>query len=161
SGDPVSVRQFLADPLDSHTLYVVNSNFGIRRTRDFGASWSDLPSPPPFLLTSVAGPGELLANTAQGVYNFDDSLQSWQQSLPAGIAIAYVHPSDPNALFSLARGQIRRSSDGGRSFVDSSAGIPAAPLTTVVTETAVPERVFSGGFGFFASADGGATWAKS
>jgi hypothetical protein len=57
-------------------------------------------------------------------------------------------------------GRVFRSDDGGSTWTDRSAGLPALPMTTVEVDTANSNRVWvAADLGVYQSLDAGATWA--
>jgi len=162
--------------------HVHSDGNGIYRTTDGGASWTRvLPSAgtakslrmtvvtvsPSDLDVVYAGDGET------GFYRSDDGGNSWTRysgkigggygpdGIRAGIPIsAAVDPDDPMTVFvNNYNGGVFKSTDGGRTWIDCSAGYTGADLHDIAVARNNPDLVYTiGRSGPFRSSNGGQQW---
>lgn len=105
----------------------------------------------------------LYAATGDGIARLDEGTGAWSVELSlqgSGAQCLAVDPSDPNTVYAgLREGGVRRSRDGGRTWVDC--GLPepgvfslaVGPVDGAVYAGTEPSRLFR-------SDDGGATWRE-
>ncbi len=96
-----------------------------------------------------------------------DGGNSWETILDEAIhgftvAEVAVHPSDPMIAWAATSNGVKKTTDGGETWVDSSTGISAKIMSSVVVDPHDPERIFaSANGGMFKSSDGGGNWIRS
>ena len=142
-----------ADPLDPDTLYAVARNtlaWRIHRSTDGGASWTPLALPP--------------ANCGLS----DLAVARPSASSPAVLYLAAARPAGSSC--NVTRPGLFRSSDGGASWTDASAGL-LGELVLAVTVDPQDSRVVYAGIGpgiflgvdrgVWKSTDSGTTWQPS
>jgi uncharacterized protein (TIGR03437 family) len=143
-GNPFFVRKLAIDPSNPSTLYAA-TNRGVFKTVNGGGNWSGANSGP-------------LAFT-QG---FGPDIQS--------IAIDPASPATVYVGVAGAFGAIFKSTDGGASWTQKSAGLflPSSGSNSLLTPTALavnpanPSIVYAGtAFGVWKSVDGGTSWNAS
>jgi photosystem II stability/assembly factor-like uncharacterized protein len=155
---------------------------GVYRSEDGGKSW-DFAGLGDRHVTAVAvppaEPGSILAGTEPSdVWRSDDEGRTWRPStgldaLPSSSEWAFpprpethhvrwiaAHPHDPGRLWAaIEAGALIRSTDGGRSWRDRTAGGPRDTHELAI-HPARPETLrVSAGDGYFESHDGGARWS--
>lgn len=147
---------------------------GMYRTTDGGSSWSgplsSLPasavsgiriSPlPPYNAFAVLNGSVLYRSTDDGatwVSSGDLAGYVWVEAALA------AHPTDPDGLFVGTSDGLFRTTDGGSSWTDLSAGLPDQSLDAVAVDPAAPQTIFAGTGESWAikSTDGGVTWADA
>src|SRR5262245_57307815 len=69
------------------------------------------------------------------------------------------HPTDPQILYAGALAGIRKSTDGGASWIDADTGITNNPwVLGLAIDPVTPSTVYAGSDGIWKSTDAGATW---
>ena len=105
----------------------------------------------------------LYAATGDGIARFDESDGAWEVMLSlrgSGAQCLAVDPRDADVVYAgLREGGVRRTSDGGRSWVDC--GLPAPGVFSVAV-SGVDGAVYAGTepSALFRSDDGGGTWRE-
>ena len=133
-----SIHTLVSAPSDENTIYAVKSGFGIFRTRDGGNFWK-------FLVDSEVD------------YSY---------------AIA-VHPTDPNTLYSGYNpklfqdwAMIRKSVDGGESWITVLNVTGSSGITSIVIDNNDPDTVYAGSIDIdgrgeiFKTVNAGVSWTK-
>jgi photosystem II stability/assembly factor-like uncharacterized protein len=82
----------------------------------------------------------------------------------AWISDLYVDPNDPNRAWvtysSPGGGRVFRSDDGGGTWQDCSAGLPALPINAIEVDSTNASRAWlAADLGIYESLDAGATWS--
>jgi photosystem II stability/assembly factor-like uncharacterized protein len=105
----------------------------------------------------------LYASTGDGIARLDESNGAWKVALSlqgSGAQCLAVHPSDPDVVYAgLRESGARRTSDGGRTWVDCE--LPAPGVFSLAV-SAVDGAVYAGTepSALFRSDDGGKTWRE-
>jgi photosystem II stability/assembly factor-like uncharacterized protein len=81
----------------------------------------------------------------------------------AYVSDLFVDPANRNRIwvaYSTIPGSVLRSDDGGATWVDCTAGLPALPVNSVAVDSRDPNRVWAGAdLGVYQSLDAGAHWS--
>jgi photosystem II stability/assembly factor-like uncharacterized protein len=110
----------------------VRDQFGVKRSADGGENWSDL----------------------KGEFDVGSSIN--------GLFATTVVPGPPETAFVSFYREMRRISDGGKTFTLASSGIPpTAKVQTVVADSAKNLYAGTESEGVYKSTDGGASWKES
>lgn len=174
-------------PMNPQILFAAAGNHsyseggGIYKTTDGGASWTRvLPINPheslrmTVVTISPSDPRVIYAGDGEsGFYRSDDGGKSWHRffkigggygppGIRAGIPIsAVVDPNDPMTVFvNNYNGGVFKSTDGGRTWVNSSKGYTGAHLHHIAIDAGNPAIVYTiGRSGPFRSYNGGEDWS--
>jgi photosystem II stability/assembly factor-like uncharacterized protein len=81
----------------------------------------------------------------------------------AFVSDLYVDPNNANRMWATSRtiggGRVFRSDDGGSTWTDRTAGLPALPINAIEVDASNANRVWvAADLGVYQSTDGGATW---
>ncbi|RKX99851.1 hypothetical protein DRP77_12570, partial [Candidatus Poribacteria bacterium] len=147
---------------------------GIYKTEDGGEHWRKVLGDDIFTVVVIApsDPDIVYAGSASAFYRSEDGGETWvRMSKPegfwgppgirAGVPIsAVVDPDDPYTIFvNNYGGGCFKSTDGGRTWVDSSKGYTGADLHAIEVDPRSPDIVYTiGRSGPFKSLDGGESW---
>jgi photosystem II stability/assembly factor-like uncharacterized protein len=148
------------------TLYV-GSTDGVYRSTDGGASWMKIyngagPQGVPSVASDPRDSNTVFA-VADGIIKSTDGGSNWSKIKTEGGSQIVVSPSDPDALYLLAGGNIFRSGDGGGTWAGTTRATDKPyTLTTIAADSSNPNKIYMGtwGQGLFFSEDGGKTWQK-
>jgi photosystem II stability/assembly factor-like uncharacterized protein len=140
------------DPFDHRRVFISYTDMGMFRSEDGGASW----------IPSTTGVPQRWRNTTYWV-DFDPEVKGLMWGAFAGNhdlprPKMWRH-TDPDRF----RGGVGVSTDGGRTWTPSNAGMPETAVTHVLVDPASPKErrtLYATGFGrgFFKSTDGGKSW---
>ena len=138
TGGSVSAIETVPNPapgMDAQTIFTGSSNGHVFRSTDGGASFTEvdaLPMVVPIFVSDIA-----------------------------------VNPRNPQVVFQSRSGfsgtlpahNIRKSVDGGATWIDSSSGLADVPVNALAFDPVAPNTVWAGtDIGVYVSTDGGATW---
>jgi photosystem II stability/assembly factor-like uncharacterized protein len=154
-----------ADGSTAGTLYLA-SQAGLRRSTDYGASWTRLETPQPFygsgaLLWTAADGGSLYTAAGDVVYRSKDKGATWQTTRPAGgwtLSRLVAEPGNPAVMYAIADGAVLKSFDAGVNWTQP----PVLGRYTVVAAHPTSSGLLLANSidrGAWRSADGGRTWA--
>lgn len=138
------------------------------RSSDYGASWSPVSGMPAsvqdFTVADLSGVETFFAASEAGMFRSVDQGASWTPAGLAGLSVRAVEyqPASGLLLASLGSGDVRRSPDGGATWVPANSGIGG----NIYAITAHPESAgvfYAGGLNFggpdlFKTVNGGTTW---
>lgn len=157
------------------TLYAPAFGSRLHRSLDQGATWTKLDAPSlERIVPHPSDPAVLHATSFGKYFRSDDRAASWTiHDVGVGhwgdVEELAVSRPDPDRLAVLGKPQdlagprklVFISSDGGSSWTEGGAGIPAWYLSSLDLDPHVPERVLvaTGTHGVFLSVDGGASFA--
>lgn len=110
--------------------------------------------------------GDALLATADSLRRSTDGGATWAAlpAAPAGISALAAHADRRGRIFAgLAAGGVSLSEDGGESWADAAAGLPAAPVRALALAAESPDTVYAavGGDGLWTSRDAGRSWELS
>ncbi len=161
----IGVSGIAIDYNDSNTIYIStgdDDNFdsdglGIFKTTDGGRTWKTNATYSPALEGYMSG-GEiymhpnnsniLWAATSKGLYKTLDAGNTWMRILEGGVQDFKLKPNNPDVLYVInwviGHGvKLSKSTDGGLTFTDKTAGIPVELARTVIDVTpAAPENLY-------------------
>jgi len=163
--------------LEMHPRAGMNSHRGaeggIYRTFDGGEHWKKVLTRwvMSVVTFSPSDPDVIYAGSAEAFFRSDDGGDTWQEfqqygsygppGIRSGVPIsAVVDTDDPMTVFvNNYGGGCFKSTDGGRTWIDSSRGYTGADMHHVAVSNDSPSRVFAiGRSGPFRSFDGGENW---
>ncbi|HEV2846147.1 MAG TPA: hypothetical protein VG477_14930 [Thermoanaerobaculia bacterium] len=154
------------------------------RSADAGRSWTQTLTLESRFITVAADPGvagSAYAVAREGFFHTTDGGASWTllserftgcfpwalavaPSSPPGARVIYAGGSQPvGSSCSFVRGLLVRSPDGGATWIDASAGLPALIVAMAVDPLdagVVYAGMNTGSTGVWKSTDGGATWTR-
>jgi photosystem II stability/assembly factor-like uncharacterized protein len=118
------------------------------------------------LAVDPADPDTIYAATSyQGVFKTTNGGRSWALlgAAPLGADHLAMAPSDPLTLYGLFDDEVWRTTDGGDSWTDVSAGLPAGYQAGFAIDPTDPMTVFASTqtSGVFKTRNGGDTWTSS
>jgi photosystem II stability/assembly factor-like uncharacterized protein len=162
--------------VESHpngTMYIGSSGGWVRKSTDYGSTWTTLSNGLPPGVNSLAmdaasseiiyaGTLSFAPDLPTAVYKSSDGGTTWAISDPAsGIALSLeADPHRPGVIFAGAIGGfVRRTTDGGDTWTTTFTG--TSPVGSVQVDPANSDRVYIATLaGAYHSLDGGATWTK-
>ena len=169
----------------SHTIDTPNSGkLYLHRSTDDGVTWKITPIVTPAgatldrassLITPPGAPDTLLVAGNGGLLRSDDGGRTWEAaSAPLSRSAPFqpdVHALIllrsmaanplPDTLLATILGRVYRSSDGGRTWTDSSDGLSAAFIDALAHDPDNPGRIYAATFGagVYQSMDAGHSWS--
>ncbi len=156
---------FAATNLPSPTLYVSESNVGIKKSTNNGASWTDastgLPDPTTnYYGVTVDQSGNAIAWTYDKIYKYDGSTwASINNNLPVvSITRVVCKSATEYYLFGYQGTGVYRTTDGGTVWVKMSE-TPNTPLASVVFGSGNEIYAAASNEGFYYSTNSGTTWS--
>jgi len=183
--DGGTVASVTIDPRNKNVLYAGTWGSGIYKSLDGGDSWTpkNIGLPAGFVFDIAidhANSQHLLATVYRfGIYQSFDGGNSWTQTtgLPES-AVAYVikyDPSNSQIVYAAVRlktvytpslhypGGVYRSSDGGRTWVEKSSGLPDDYVYDVAIDPNSPNVLYAAMHetGVYKSVDGAGYWQSS
>lgn len=128
-----TITSIAVSPVDTQIIYTGSDNGRVWRTSDGGSTWSDISAglPNRWVTRVAAAPDDpLTVYVTFSGYRFDDYLP-----------------------------HVFKSTDGGQTWQDISAGLPEVPVNEIVVDPDRPERLYLGNdLGAYVSFNGGLSW---
>jgi photosystem II stability/assembly factor-like uncharacterized protein len=173
---PSTARSILAlaiDPQTPTTLYVGTNGDNVFKTTNGGTSWSRSgPSNTQAFAIDPQTPTTLYAGTDLQLFKSTDGGASWgplQTGLRATwVSALAIDPVAPGTIYLATRSYetsppyhwLRKSTDSGASWSDSTEGLSDGMLRAVAVDHQNPSTLYAGGSqGVFKSGDAGASWS--
>jgi photosystem II stability/assembly factor-like uncharacterized protein len=168
-----STRTIAIDPSNSQVLYAgVWHTTGVYKSTNAGQSWSVVSNGlnSAKIISVIVDPVHpqtvYALSYLQGLYKTDNGGGSWGN---VGLSPDYVfgltiNPSNrQDLLASAVNVAMYHSTNGGGGWTNSSSGLHAITIDSVVTDPNVAGLVYAGspGYGVFRSSDSGKTWASA
>ena len=167
----------VADPLDGNRVYLAAYGSGVYRSDDDGASWArpdSLTLTNKFVRDVVAWPGQsghLFVGTGAGPFESTNGAVTWvsrRGNLPAATSVRSLAlvPGTPPVLYvgSDTTG-VWRSNDGGATWAQKIAGLPAIPalfIHALHVDANVATTVYAAtDSGVYKSVNSGDTWSRA
>jgi hypothetical protein len=157
----------LPDPSTAGVI-VLDTNQGVYRTADDGATWVKVLSSSWSTARSLSNPSILYTSSGFNLYKSIDGGKTWSLTYTGSSAydpVVGIGPTDSNTVLLMSNGTEYRSTDGGKTFRQQ----VSAPITFIL---GLEQSVWSspdgsmyvttgfGSTGLFKSTDVGLTWAK-
>ncbi|HEY0171895.1 MAG TPA: Calx-beta domain-containing protein [Pyrinomonadaceae bacterium] len=178
----INIQALAIAPSRPHNLYF--STYGLRlyRGAEGGEAWTEISSRPGSVTAFAADPSNSSVVYAAGInlYKSTNSGTSWSglfaydATTVSEVNGILVDPSSPSTLYVHSSGSaapVRKSTDGGLSWVNASAGLPATgasgsySVSALIFDPVKPSVLYAAcrgtaeaGGGVYRSADGGASW---
>ncbi|OGD25905.1 MAG: hypothetical protein A2V57_06755, partial [Candidatus Aminicenantes bacterium RBG_19FT_COMBO_65_30] len=172
-GGQVDPMGLILDPLNPGTLYTIVNNRGIFKSTEGGASWTNLSdtatvpsgtsfnSRNPNVLVIGASSQFYLASN-RGLFKSLNQGAYWiriDSGFSGEIIALALDPADGNIIYAGTReGKVYQSTNGGSSWSDTSAGLPATEIRFLAVDPADPSKIYAGtqSNGIYRSTGGGA-----
>ena len=177
-----SLEDIALPPLAPSTAYVVTGLFGLWRTTDGGATWTEVYG----LNSGVDGPtlqclwahpvdpDGLWGKSLGTLFQSTDGGATWKQypelaAVLSTIADLAFAPSSPATVYvggvrtacPMSYATLFRSDDGGATWTRADAGLDAPGMKGIAVDPVDPRRVYVAARGVWVSEDGGATWTRA
>src|SRR6185312_4775335 len=165
------------DPVTPSNIYVGSLAWGVLKSSDGGATWSQSTTGIPDLGADRVLEGSdgilYMSTTQSGIYKSLDQGATWEPagagiggSLPAtadAVRAFAQDPATPSKLYVGTGDGLYRSSDGGDSWTLSNTGRPYPwEVDALAIDPEAPATLYAGDDGVvYKSVDGGATWAAA
>lgn len=159
------------DPTHSQTIYAGGS--GMYKSANGGISWTAINSglPANANVTAIrinpSNPQTLyLATYNNGVYKSTDGGSAWiQVNSLSYVKMLVIDPSNPQILYTLAKGGVYKTTDGGGSWTGLNLDMttPGGAAVWIAMDPSNTRTLYVGTNkdGVLKSTDGGATWARA
>lgn len=166
-------------PLEANTATVAMAGQSVYVSRDNANTWTEVALPANVMASAMYAPtaNRIFVGTTGGrLFRLDWSGSAWGAAteltsprLPTATSGAWVSdiavdPGNPNRIWvsysTLGDGRLFRSDDGGSTWTDRTAGLPALPINAIEIDPRNGSRVWvAADIGVYQSFDSGATWA--
>jgi hypothetical protein len=171
--DPSTYAQLFYPPVDGRGATVAQAGQSVFVSRDAGATFREvkLPGTPTASAMDVPTPDRILLGTTNGaVFRLTFAASTWTVATLTSPRAAWISdlkgdPANASRVWATSSytggGRVFRSDDGGATWHDCSAGLPAIPVNAIEVDPTDPTRVFvAADVGVYTSRDAGATWAR-
>ena len=171
---PANYNALFYPPLETQGASVAQAGQSVFISRNSGTAWTEiaLPAGCTGSAMEMPTPDQVLVGCTNGrIFRLTWSGAAWSAAAAlttprAGAWISDIscHASNPNRIWatstSLGGARVWRSDNGGTTWTDTSAGLPALPLNSVEVDASNLNRIWvAADLGVFQSLDAGATWA--
>ena len=171
---PANYNALFYPPLETQGASVAQAGQSVFISRNSGTAWTEiaLPAGCTGSAMEMPTPDQVLVGCTNGrIFRLTWSGAAWSAAAAlttprAGAWISDIscHTSNPNRIWatstSLGGARVWRSDNGGTTWTDTSAGLPALPLNSVEVDASNLNRIWvAADLGVFQSLDAGATWA--
>jgi hypothetical protein len=171
---PANYNALFYPPLETQGASVAQAGQSVFISRNSGTAWTEiaLPAGCTGSAMEMPTPDQVLVGCTNGrIFRLTWSGAAWSAATAlttprAGAWISDIscHASNPNRIWatstSLGGARVWRSDNGGTTWTDTSAGLPALPLNSVEVDASNLNRIWvAADLGVFQSLDAGATWA--
>jgi hypothetical protein len=157
--------------VNSNTMFAATQGGGLWKSADSGVTWNKVAGMPARYVWKVAIPGgataTVFAATSVGLFKSTDSGVTWNQLTRDYARALAVDSTGNTVMLGVPGAGILRSTDGGATFVDVSAGLDSVDVRAIVLDAsgnayaALYSNLAGGGWGgVFRLASGGTTWAS-
>jgi photosystem II stability/assembly factor-like uncharacterized protein len=172
--DPQLYNQLFYPPMEANGPVVAQAGESVFVSRDFGVTFTEVRLPGGDAVSAMAVPttDRVYAGTGFGdLFRIDWTGSEWATAVRltsprefAYVSDLLVDPLDARRMWAtssrVGAGRVFRSDDGGTTWTDRSAGLPALPVNAVEVHPEDPDRVWvAADKGVYESRDGGATWS--
>jgi len=172
--DDSDVFSILVDPEHPHIVYL-SACSGIYKSESAGAKFRKIQGIPAearrtrVLLQDPTHRETVYAGTTEGLYKTVDGGRNFKSMTADDVIVndVYVNPENPeHVLLATDRGGVLASTDGGKSFKASNAGISARTVQALYVDSSNPEQMVAGVIndkaygGAFRTSDGGEHWQQ-
>ncbi len=173
SRDTSIYRQLFYPPMECNGNTVAQAGETVVVSRNSGNSpvHVDSPGRPWASAMHMPSPNRIYVGITSGrIYRITWNGSSWSSAvalstprLNAWVSDIYVNPSNTNRMWAtyttINGGPVFRSDNGGSSWSDRSAGLPALPINSIAVHPTNQNRVcVAADVGVYESRDGGASW---
>lgn len=171
--DPSVYGQLFYPPMEANGATIAQAGESVFISRDYGVSFSEVALPGRAVASAMymPSPDRVFVGTSGGrLFRIDWSRSGW--SAPAELTSPrsaylsdlYADPADNNRMWATSSevggGRVFRSTDGGSTWTDRTAGLPALPVNAIEVPPNDPNRVWvAADKGVYQSRDAGATWS--
>ncbi|WP_375444466.1 WD40/YVTN/BNR-like repeat-containing protein [uncultured Fibrella sp.] len=159
-------------PMEACNDTIAQAGQSVFISRNRGTNWTEIALPAGLLASAMSMPtdGRLLVGTTSGrLFVLTWSGTSWTTTeltsprTGANLSDAYVDPANANRIWvtytARTGGRVFRSSDGGTTWTDCSAGLPQLPVNAIEVQPGNANRVWvAADVGVYQSLNAGATW---
>ena len=171
---PVAGSALFYPPMEVRGSVVVQAGQNVAISSDTGNTWVSVALPAGKVASALTIPSStrIYAGTVQGeIYRIDKSGASW--SAPVALALPragfvsdiLVDPTNANVIWATystagAGGHVFRTTNGGTSWTNVSAGLPPIPVNSVEIDPANPNTAWiAADVGVYRTTNAGAAWA--
>ncbi|ARK11916.1 hypothetical protein A6C57_17145 [Fibrella sp. ES10-3-2-2] len=169
---PDGYSRLFYPPMEANNDTIAQAGQSVFISRSRGTNWTEIALPAGLVASAMSMPtdGRLLVGTTGGrVFVLNWLGTAWaltELTSPrtgAYLSDAYVQPGNVNRIWltysSRTGGRVFRSSDGGSTWTDFSAGLPVLPINAVEVHPGNANRIWiAADVGVYQSLNGGTTW---
>jgi hypothetical protein len=174
SRDPSVYRQLFYPPVEACAATVAQAGESVFVSRDSGATFTEIALPGRPIASAMfmqTGDQVYVGTTGGQLFLISWSGTAWQPPAAltspraAYMSDLYVDRQNSKRIWAtysqIGGGRVYRSNDGGTTWTDCSAGLPALPINAIEVHAGNANRVWvAADKGVYESLDAGATWAS-